>query len=413
MLGAMETSVPLHRIRISLFEGVHARAVEVLEGAGYSVELHGGAPGEAELGEAARTAHMVGIRSKTQLDRAFFERASHLWAVGCFCIGTNQVDLDAAAEAGVAVFNAPFSNTRSVAEKTLCEIIALHRRLCDRSMGMHQGRWMKSASGAHEVRGRTLGIVGYGRIGSQLGVLAELLGMRVVYYDPIEKLAMGNARPLAELDDLLMAADVVSLHVPATPATSGMMGERELGLMKDGSFLINNARGSVVDIEALASALSEGRLGGAAVDVFPEEPADREAEFESPLRGLENVILTPHIGGSTIEAQRAIGEEVSGKLIKLMNNGSTTAAVNMPEVELPLLHERHHRILHIHRNVPGVLSKMHTIIAEMGVNVAAEYLQSDMKRSYVILDVDETHGEELRERLRREVEETVRVRSIW
>ncbi len=413
MLRVMETSVPLHRIRVVLFEGIHPRAQEVLEGAGYSVERLSGAPTEAELAAAAESAHMVGIRSKTQLGPEFFGAARHLWAVGCFCIGTNQVELGVAAARGVAVFNAPFSNTRSVAEKTICEIIALHRRLCDRSMGMHQGRWVKSASGAHEVRGRTLGIVGYGRIGSQLGVLAELLGMRVLYHDTAEKLALGNARPLPSLEDLLREADVVSLHVPATEATRRMIGRRELALMRDGAFLINNARGTVVDLEALAEAISEGRIGGAAVDVFPEEPAAREAEFESPLRGLDNVILTPHIGGSTVEAQRAIGEEVSGKLIKLMNNGSTTTAVNMPEVELPMLHEKHHRILHIHRNVPGVLRKMHSIIAEMGVNVAAEYLQSDMKPSYVILDVDETHGEELRGRLKREVEETIRVRSIW
>ena len=411
--GGMETSVPLHQIRVVLMEGVHPRAVEVLEGAGYSVEVVEGSPSQKKLAEVAGGAHMVGIRSKTRLGRGFFEGARHLWAVGCYCIGTNQVDLEGAAAAGVAVFNAPFSNTRSVAEKTICEIIALHRRLCDRSMGMHRGRWVKSAAGAHEVRGRTLGIVGYGRIGSQLGVLAELLGMRVIYFDTVEKLALGNARAVRSLEELLAEADVVSLHVPSTEATSGMIGAREIGRMRTGSFLINNARGSVVNVEALAEGIREGRIGGAAVDVFPEEPREREAAFESPLRGLENVILTPHIGGSTVEAQRAIGEEVSTKLIKLMNNGSTTTAVNMPEVELPMLHERHHRILHVHHNVPGVLSKMHAIIAEMGVNVAAEFLQSDMKRSYVILDVDSDRGEELKERLAGEVEETIRVRSIW
>lgn len=409
----METSVPLHKIRVALLEGVHPRAAEVLDGAGFSVEVHEGSPSDDALAAIAGEAHMVGIRSKTQLGRSFFEGARHLWAVGCFCIGTNQVDLEAAGACGVAVFNAPFSNTRSVAEKTICEIIALHRKLCSRSMAMHQGRWVKSAAGAHEVRGRTLGIVGYGRIGSQLGVLAELLGMRVLYFDPVDKLALGNAHPVVSLDELLSQSDVVTLHVPATRDTECLIGRREIGLMRPGSFLINNARGSVMDVDAVAEGVSSGHLAGAAVDVFPEEPRASDAPFESPLRGLDNVILTPHIGGSTIEAQRAIAEEVSAKLIKLMNNGSTTTAVNLPEVELPLLHERHHRILHIHHNVPGVLSKMHRVIADLGVNISAEYLQSDPKRSYVILDVDSTHAEELKDRLRDEVPETIRIRSIW
>ena len=409
----MDTSVPLHRIRVVLLEGVHERAYELLSQAGYTVErVDGALEGDALL-EAAGDAHMVGIRSKTRLGADFFERARRVWAVGCFCIGTNQVDLEAAAGRGVAVFNAPFSNTRSVAEKTVCEIIALSRRLFDRSMAMHAGSWEKSASGAHEVRGRTLGIVGYGRIGSQLSVLAESIGMRVLYHDVLDRLPLGNASAISSLGELLGASDVVSLHVPATAATAGLVGAPEIAAMKKGAILINNARGSVVDVAALAAALREGRLGGAAVDVFPEEPGASRATFESPLRGAPNVILTPHIGGSTVEAQRNIADEVGSKLVKLMNVGSTTTCVNLPEVDLPLLHERHHRILHIHHNVPGVLSRMHAIMAELGVNIAAEFLQSDPKRSYVIVDVDPARGEELKERIRAEVGETIRVRSIW
>jgi len=409
----METSYPLDKIRVALFEGVHPAAADRLGAAGYTVEVLPGSPTDDQLARAAAEAHMVGIRSKTQLGRAFFEGAAHVWAVGCFCIGTNQVDLAAAAETGVAVFNAPFSNTRSVAEKTICEVIALHRKLFDRSRAMHEGRWMKKAVGAHEVRGRTLGIVGYGRIGSQLSVLAEALGMRVVYHDVNKVLPLGNAQEMASLDRLLAESDVVSLHVPATASTARLIGAREIARMRPGAMLINNARGSVVDVDALAAAIREGRLAGASVDVFPEEPRESDAGIDPPLRGLDNVILTPHIGGSTMEAQESIAHEVSEKLIRLMNTGATTMAVNLPEVDLPVLHEKRHRVLHYHRNVPGVLSKMHRIISEMGVNVAAEYLQSDPKHSYVILDVDADHGEELKRRLRDEVEETIRIRSIW
>jgi D-3-phosphoglycerate dehydrogenase len=409
----MQTSYPLSKIKVVLFEGVHPRAVELLEGAGYAVEPVEGSATEDTLIERAADAHMVGIRSKTQLTRRFFDATHRLWAVGCFCIGTNQVDLDAAADHGVAVFNAPFSNTRSVAEKTICEIIALHRRLFDRSRAMHEGRWMKKATGAHEVRGRTLGIVGYGRIGSQLSILAEALGMRVIYHDVARVLPLGNAREAASLDDLLREADVVSVHVPATASTAGLIGARELSLMGPDAFLINNARGSVLDVDALAAALREGRIAGAAVDVFPEEPRESDAPFDSPLRGLDNVVLTPHIGGSTLEAQRAIADEVGEKLVRLMNTGATSLAVNMPEVDLPDLHERRHRIVHVHHNVPGVLSKVHNVIADLGVNVDAQYLQSDPTRSYMILDVAPEHSDSLRDRLRAEVAETIRVRSIW
>jgi D-3-phosphoglycerate dehydrogenase len=407
-----ETSYPLDKIKVVLLEGVHERGVELLEAAGYTVEWHKGALGERELLEATADAHLVGIRSKTHLSRAFFENAGRLWGVGCFCIGTNQVDLAAAAERGVAVFNAPFSNTRSVAELVIAETVALHRRLTERSAELHAGRWRKSAAGAHEIRGRTMGIVGYGRIGSQVSVLAEAMGMKVVYHDVTGTLPLGNADRLGSLEDVLRAADCVTLHVPATEQTNNMIGERELSLMKPGAFLINNARGSVVDIDALRAALESGRLGGAAIDVFPEEPAAREDAFETPLAGLPNVILTPHVGGSTVEAQQNIAEEVGNKLVRLINNGSTATSVNVPAVELPQLHASHHRVLHYHRNVPGVLQKLNSVIADSGANVAAQFLQSDMKHSYVIMDVQTEDSEAIKAGLR-DIEETIRVRVLW
>mgnify|MGYP006272364961 CR=1 FL=1 len=411
--GGQATSVPLEKIKVVLLEGVHPRAVEVFEKEGFTVETHKGALAGDDLLGAVKDASLIGIRSKTRLTREVFESARRLWAVGCFCIGTNQVDLEAAAERGVAVFNAPFSNTRSVAELVIAESIALHRKLFARSAAMHAGKWAKSASGSHEVRGRTMGIVGYGRIGSQVSVLAEAMGMRVVYHDITGTLPLGNAEPRDSLEAVLREADVVTLHVPATATTEGLIGAREIGLMKKGAFLINNARGSVVDLEALAAALDEGRLGGAAVDVFPEEPEAREAAFETPLAGLDNVILTPHVGGSTVEAQRNIAEEVGTKLVKLMNNGSTATSVNVPDAELPSLHEDHHRVLHFHRNVPGVLGKLNAVLAETGANVAAQYLQSDMHHSYVIIDVKSTgKSDTVREKLL-EIPETIRVRLLW
>ena len=408
------TSVPRHKIKVVLFENVHPRAAELLSARGYDVEPVNGSLSGDELVEAAGGAHMVGIRSKTQLTRDFFERTRHLWAVGCFCIGTNQVDLDAAAEKGVSVFNAPFSNTRSVAEKTICEIIALHRRLFDRSRAMHDGRWEKSAAGANEIRGKTLGIVGYGRIGSQLSVLAESMGLRVMYHDVVDTRPLGNAVQAASLDELLAQSDVVSLHVPATGATANMITQRELSQMKPGAYLINNARGSVIDLGALERALRDGHIGGAAIDVFPEEPAKNDAQFAPPLQGLPNVILTPHIGGSTAEAQRNIAEEVGQKLITMMDNGSTTTSVNLPEVQLPVLHEDHRRVLHIHQNVPGVLAKLHTIASELGMNIAAQHLQSDPARSYVIFDVKASpvDAQALCDRLKSEMPETIRTRTI-
>ncbi len=408
----MTTSYPLHKIKAVLLENIHPAAARALEAEGFTVESHTRALSDRELLDAAGDAHLIGIRSRTRLTADFFERAPRLWAVGCFCIGANQVALSEAASRGVAVFNAPFSNTRSVAELTIAEIIALHRGLFSRSAQMHRGQWSKSASGAHEVRARTLGIVGYGRIGSQVSILAEALGMRVLFFDSARCLPLGNAQPRDSLDDLLAHSDVVSLHVPSTPATRRMIAAPQLARMKPGACLINNARGDVIDLDALAHALRSGHLAGAAVDVFPDEPESNHDPFTSPLIGLDSVILTPHIAGSTEEAQRNIADEVSTKLIRFMNNGSTSAAVNVPQVDLPMLHQGQHRILHYHHNVPGVLSKVHRVIADQGVNITAEFLQSDPKHSYVIIDVDPTHGDALKAGLG-EIPETIRVRTLW
>jgi D-3-phosphoglycerate dehydrogenase len=406
------TSYPLHKIKVVLLEGVHALAEESLAGAGYQVERHAGALEGDDLVAVAGDAHLLGIRSKTRLTPAFFEAASRLWGVGCFCIGTNQVALESAADAGVAVFNAPFANTRSVAEMTIAEIIGLARGVFEASHDLRAGRWRKTAAGRHEVRGRTLGIVGYGHIGSQVSVLAEAMGMRVCFFDIAHRLPLGNAEPVDSLDDLLARADVVTLHVPGTARTRGLISAERISQMRPGSLLINNARGDVVDLDALAAALRTGRIGGAAVDVFPSEPTGDTDAFESPLTGAPNVVLTPHIGGSTEEAQRSIALEVAGKLARYMNNGSTLGSVNLPEVDLPTLRGGAHRILHYHRNVPGVLSKLHTMIADLGVNITAEHLQSNARFGYVILDVEEARGEEIKQGLAK-IPETVRVRTLW
>lgn len=419
----MKTSFPKEKIRILLLEAIAPPAKRVLEAEGFTVQTNAKSLAGAALGEAAGSAHVLGIRSRTQITPEVLRASGRLLAVGCFCIGTNQVDLGEACRRGVPVFNAPFSNTRSVAELTIAEVVALLRRLTEKSARLHAGQWDKSAAGAREVRGRTLGIVGYGRIGSQVSVLAEGLGMRVVYHDIASRLPLGNARPLRSLDELLAESDVVTLHVPATAATEKMIGAAQLARMKAGAFLINNARGSVVDVPALGGALRAGRLGGAAIDVFPEEPSGQGEPFASELRGLANVILTPHIAGSTEEAQDAIAEDVAGKLIRFINNGTTAGAVNVPEVELPEQGtragsegeagtRRHHRVLHFHRNVPGVLSKVHTVIAGLGLNINAEYLQTNSDVGYVVLDVNPGEGERVLAGLK-EIPETIRVRMLW
>ncbi|HEY1070689.1 MAG TPA: phosphoglycerate dehydrogenase [Thermomonas sp.] len=413
-MSAKKTSFPKQDIRVLLLEGVSDTAVEAFRAAGYSqIELHAKALPEDELKARIAEAHIVGIRSRTQLTAEVLAEAKRLVAIGCFCIGTNQVDLDAAELAGIPVFNAPYSNTRSVAELVVAQAVMLMRGIPRKSAECHRGGWSKAATGSHEVRGKTLGIIGYGHIGTQVGVLAEGLGMQVLFHDIETKLALGNARAAAGLDDLLARADVVTLHVPETPSTQWMIGAPQLARMKRGAHLINAARGTVVVIEALAEALASGHLGGAAVDVFPVEPKANGDVFESPLRGMDNVILTPHIGGSTLEAQDNIGLEVAAKLVRYSDNGSTLSAVNFPEVTLPE-HAGSLRLLHIHRNVPGVLSKVNEIFSRHAVNIDGQFLRTDPKVGYVVIDVaaDEAQATALREELAT-IPGTLRTRVLY
>ncbi|MCE8023165.1 phosphoglycerate dehydrogenase [Billgrantia aerodenitrificans] len=407
-----ETSLSKSAIKIMLLEGVHQSALDNLRNAGYTnIETLPGSLDEAALIDKLRDVHFLGIRSRTQLTERVFAAAEKLNAVGCFCIGTNQVDLDAALAHGIPVFNAPYSNTRSVAELVLGEAIMLLRGIPEKNARAHEGGWLKSAKRSHEARGKTLGIVGYGNIGSQLSVLAESLGFNVIFYDVVAKLGMGNARQVASLEELLARADVVSLHVPELPSTQWMIGARQIDLMKDGSILINASRGKVVVIEALAEAIKAGKLNGAAIDVFPVEPKGNDEVFESPLRGLSNVILTPHIGASTLEAQENIGIEVSERLITYSDNGSTLMAVNFPEVQLPP-HPGKHRLLHIHGNVPGVLSEINRVLAEYEINIAGQYLQTNDKVGYVVIDSDKRYSTEAKQALG-QIRHTLRARELF
>ena len=406
-------SLSKDRIKILLLEGVSDTAVSLFEEQGYAsiTRLPKALDGDALI-EALRGVHILGIRSRTQLTREVLEAADRLMVVGCFCIGTNQVDLRAARERGVVVFNAPFSNTRSVAELVMGEIICLLRGVFPKSVAAHAGQWAKSADGFREVRGRTLGIVGYGNIGSQLSVLAEAFGMRVMYYDVVAKLPHGNASRCASLDELLHWSDIVTMHVPETAATEGMIGAAQIAKMKAGAVFINNARGTVVDLGALATALREGRLAGAAVDVFPEEPAKNGDVFRSPLQGIENVILTPHIGGSTEEAQARIGQEVAAKLSEYSDTGSTLGAVNFPQVTLPI-QATGARFMHVHRNVPGILTGINNIFASRGVNIAGQYLQTDGEVGYVVVDAGATRdGAAILEEMRA-LPGTIRARILY
>ncbi|MBD8694815.1 phosphoglycerate dehydrogenase [Stenotrophomonas sp. CFBP 13718] len=386
-MSPKKTSYPKQDIRVLLLEGVSQTAVDVFTAAGYSqIELHSKALPEAELKARIAEAHIVGIRSRSQLSADVLAEAKRVIAVGCFCIGTNQVDLDAAELAGIPVFNAPYSNTRSVAELVIAEAIMLTRGIPQKNAECHRGGWSKSAAGSHEVRGKTLGIIGYGHIGTQVGVLAESLGLQVIFHDVEAKLALGNARAAASLDDLLSRSDIITLHVPETAATQWMIGATELAKMRRGTHVINAARGTIVDIDALDAALQSGHIGGAALDVFPVEPKGNGDAFESPLTAHDNVILTPHVGGSTLEAQDNIGIEVAAKLVRYSDNGSTLSAVNFPEVTLP----EHHgslRLLHIHRNVPGVLSKVNEIFSRHNVNIDGQFLRTDAKVGYVVIDI--------------------------
>jgi D-3-phosphoglycerate dehydrogenase len=407
-----KTSLDKSKIKFLLLEGVHQSAVDTLTKAGYSnIELLKTALAGEELLEKIKDAHFVGIRSRTQLTEEVFDAAQKLIAVGCFCIGTNQVDLKAALKRCIPVFNAPYSNTRSVAELVIAEAILLLRGIAEKSAKAHRGEWLKSAVNSYEIRGKTLGIIGYGNIGMQASVLAESLGMRVIFFDTVNKLPLGNASQVDTLKELFNQADVVSLHVPETAATKDMIGEAELAEMKKGSILINASRGTVIDIDALANALRSEHLGGAAIDVFPVEPKSNNEEFISPLREFDNTILTPHIGGSTQEAQVNIGVEVAEKLIKYSDNGTSTSSVNFPEVALPA-HPGKHRLLHLHRNIPGVLSSINSVLSENNINISGQYLQTNDSIGYVVIDVDSEYSELALKKLK-EVEGTMKCRVLF
>ncbi|MEH6595080.1 MAG: phosphoglycerate dehydrogenase [Colwellia polaris] len=404
-------SLAKDKIKILLLEGVHQSALEELKNKGYSnIEYLKTSLSEAELIKKIANVHFIGIRSRTDLNAKVLSHAKKLVAIGCFCIGTNQVDKAAAQSLGIPVFNAPFSNTRSVAELVLGETLLLLRGIPEKSAQAHRGVWNKSAAGSVEARGKTLGIIGYGHIGMQLGILAETLGMKVRFFDIETKLPLGNASQAPTMTALLKEADVISLHVPETPQTKNMMGTAEFEVMKDGVIFINASRGTVVDIDALADALSSKKVAGAAIDVFPVEPKGNEEEFVSPLRAFDNVILTPHIGGSTKEAQENIGLEVASKLAKYSDNGSTLSAVNFPEVSLPG-HVGTSRLLHIHHNKPGVLTQINQMFAKHNINIAAQYLQTAEQIGYVVIDI-EVESRELALKELKQIEATIRVRLL-
>ena len=408
----IKTSLDKSKIKFLLLEGVHQTAVDTLKAAGYTnIEYHTGSLPEEQLKEAIADAHFIGIRSRTQLTAEVFSHAHKLVAVGCFCIGTNQVDLEAAMLMGVAVFNAPYSNTRSVAELVLAEAILLLRGIPEKNASCHRGGWIKSADNSYEIRGKKLGIVGYGSIGTQLSVLAEGLGMQVLFYDVVTKLPLGNAVQVGSLTELLGMADIVTLHVPETAATKWMMGEKEIRAMKPGGILINAARGTVVDIDALAGALRDKHLNGAAIDVFPVEPRSNKEEFVSPLREFDNCILTPHVGGSTLEAQANIGLEVAEKLVRYSDNGTSITSVNFPEVALPS-HPGMHRLLHIHENVPGVMSESNQVFAANNINICGQFLQTNDKVGYVVIDVSAEASELALEKVQ-QVKGTIRARILF
>ncbi|MCG8424094.1 MAG: phosphoglycerate dehydrogenase [Proteobacteria bacterium] len=389
-------SFPKEKIKVVLLEGIHQSAVDYLHRSGYTnVVHHARALPLDELRAELATAYLVGIRSRTQLTADVLADTERLFAVGCFCIGTNQVDLDAAGQQGIPVFNAPHSNTRSVAELVIAESIMLLRGLGDKNGAAHRGGWQKSARQSYELRSKTMGIVGYGHIGSQVSILAEALGMRVIYHDIVPRLAMGNAQQLGSLTELLTEADIVTLHVPQDPSTHNLINRDRLAEMRPGSYLINASRGTVVDVDALADAVRSGHVAGAAVDVFPREPKSNDETFESPLRGLPNVILTPHIGGSTVEAQRNIGQEVASKLVNYSDQGTTMSAVNFPQLSLSA-HKDAHRLLHIHHNQPGVLAAVNRVLTGSEANILGQHLQTDPQLGYVVTDVDREHADNLR-----------------
>ena len=411
MIVVSETSYPRHRIRITLLENPHPAAAAALEGQGYSVESIPRALDGDELVETLAASHIVGVRSRTKIREEHLERANKLLAIGCFSVGTDQVDLHAAACRGVPVFNAPHASTRSVAELTMGCVIALARRLGDKNNALHRGHWDKSLAGAHEVRGRTIGIVGYGHIGQQVGLLAEAFGMRVLFFDIVKKLALGLATPVADLDMLLQEADVVTLHVPETNRTVGLIDAERIAHMRSGSYLLNLSRGRIVVADALREALASGHLGGAALDVFAIEPAPQVGAFDVGFAGLPNVILTPHVGGNTEEAQRNIGLEVATSITEFIDRGSTDGAVNFPHINLPVTPGTH-RILNIHRNVPGVLAAVNKIVSELGANIEAQQLATNREIGYLVMDINTEVSDEASARIA-ELPMNVRTRILY
>ncbi|WP_200976720.1 phosphoglycerate dehydrogenase [Echinicola sp. 20G] len=404
-------SYPKSRINVLLLENVHPIGVEIMKQEGYNVEVVSSAMSEEELCEKIKTVSIIGIRSKTQITKKVLENANRLIAIGAFCIGTNQIDLETCQEKGIAVFNAPFSNTRSVVELAISEIIFLMRNLHDKTLKMHQGIWNKSASGSFEVRGKKLGIIGYGNIGAQLSVLAESMGMQVLYYDIVERLALGNATKIDSLDELLETCDIISLHVDGRKDNKNVLNREKIFKMKKGAILVNLSRGHVVEVPALKEALETGHLAGAAVDVFPSEPKNNDEPFESELKGCPNTILTPHIGGSTLEAQENIAQFVPGKIIEYINTGNTFNSVNFPNIQLPFLRDAH-RLIHIHHNAPGVLAKINQVLANYKINIVGQYLKTNEKIGYVITDIDKAYSPDVIDAMK-EIEGTIRFRILY
>lgn len=407
----MSISYPKNRIKVLLLEGIHEDAVQQLKTEGYQVDLLPGSLTEYELCEAVKGKHVLGIRSKTQITQKVVDSADRLLAIGAFCIGTNQIDLDACMRKGISVFNAPFSNTRSVVEMVLGEMIMLMRGTMEKSMAMHRGEWNKSAAGSVEIRGKKLGIIGYGNIGSQLSVLAESLGMQVIYFDTEEKLALGNAQKANTLRELLKKSDVVSLHVDGDPSNEGIIGKKELGWMKDGAVFINLARGKVVDLTALKSALKSGKIKGAAIDVFPVEPKSNDVKFESPFIGMDNVILTPHVGGSTMEAQRNIAAYVPDALVNYINSGDSFASVNLPAIRVPEV-KGAHRLLHVHENIPGIMARINNIFSRFNINVVGQHLKTNHEIGYLVTDIDKEYNSDVVDELKR-IDHTIKLRVLY
>ncbi|HXF42147.1 MAG TPA: phosphoglycerate dehydrogenase [Pyrinomonadaceae bacterium] len=411
-MNSSQTSYPRNKIKVLLLENVSDTAIRQLESSGYTnITKLDKALNEEDLAEAIKDIHILGIRSKTRITKRVLERAEKLLTIGAFCIGVNQIDLKAATEKGIAVFNAPYSNTRSVAELIIGLSVVLIRKIAEKNMAAHQGIWLKDAAGSHELRGKTLGIIGYGNIGSQVSILAEALGMHVIYFDIAQKLPHGNAKQVRELKELLAKSHIVTLHVPSDPSTRNLINEQTLKMMRKGSYLLNYSRGDVVDLAALKNAIRKGRLAGAALDVFPEEPEKYGDSFKCELQGLPQVILTPHIGGSTVEAQDNIGNDVAIKLIKYLELGTTEGSQTVPAVSLPP-QAGTHRILHIHKNVPGVLSDINTRLSRNGINILGQYLKTNETIGYVILDIDKKMSKEAFELLR-QVKATIRARMVY